>query len=89
MKLTIGDVLKHKEERVTAQKEIYWMGELGDRDNFESLYNGTMYDGKTKMGPWANMSEWSWNKYGVGKLGIGSGQKYKKQPDGRWLKVEG
>lgn len=33
-------------------------------------------DGKTKMGPWANMCMNCWDKYGVGKLGIGFGQSY-------------
>jgi hypothetical protein len=32
------------------------------------------YDGKTKMGPWADMCETCFRKYGVG-LGTGKGQK--------------
>ena len=32
------------------------------------------YDGRTKMGPWANMCESCFKKYGVG-LGYGHGQK--------------
>lgn len=32
------------------------------------------YDGKTKMGPWANMCEDCFETYGVG-LGLGRGQK--------------
>jgi hypothetical protein len=31
----------------------------------------------------------SWRLHGFGKLGTGYGQKYEKQADGRWLKVEG
>ena len=73
---------------MTKQYAVYWSGDLGPRDDFGRLYRDTMYDGKTKMGPWANMTEESWVIYGVG-LGIGRGQKYKKQPDGRWMKVEG
>ena len=34
-------------------------------------------DGKTQMGPWANMCQPCHTKYGVG-LGTGRGQKYKK-----------
>lgn len=34
------------------------------------------YDGKTQMGPWANMCETCWKQHGVGKLGTGLGQKY-------------
>lgn len=33
------------------------------------------YDGKTKEGPWAYMCEYHFKKYGLGKLGIGYGQK--------------
>lgn len=32
------------------------------------------YDGKTKLGPWANMCNKDFNEYGVG-LGTGRGQK--------------
>ena len=32
------------------------------------------YDGKTKMGPWANMCEAHFNVYGIG-LGLGRGQR--------------
>lgn len=32
------------------------------------------YDGKTCMGPWANMCEWAFYQYGVG-LGTGRGQR--------------
>ena len=35
------------------------------------------YDGKTKMGPWANMCQHHFDKYGVG-LGAGLGQKLVK-----------
>jgi hypothetical protein len=35
------------------------------------------------------MSHDSWMMVGVKKLGTGYGQKYRKQADGRWLKVEG
>jgi len=33
-----------------------------------------MYDGKTAMGPWANMCGHCFKRYGVG-LGLGKGQK--------------
>ena len=35
------------------------------------------------------MSETSWRDHEVGRLGIGYGQKYHKQTDGRWLRVGG
>lgn len=33
------------------------------------------YDGKTVQGPWANMCEDHWESHGVGRLGVGSGQR--------------
>ena len=73
----------------TKERKVYWLSPLGDFDDFDSPYGDVMYDGKTRMGPWANMTEDSWKRYGVGRLGTGFGQKYEKQPDGKWLKVEG
>jgi hypothetical protein len=37
---------------------------------------------------WAIMTPETHHKYGVG-LGTGKGQRYRKQPDGRFAKVEG
>lgn len=34
-----------------------------------------VYDGKTVAGPWAYMCEPCWLAFGVGRLGIGFGQK--------------
>ncbi|RPH74004.1 hypothetical protein EHM76_04350 [bacterium] len=65
------------------------MGRLPNVDDFGVQYKNVMIDGKTTRGPWANMTEESWKTYGIGLLGTGCGQKYEKQPDGRWLKVEG
>lgn len=33
------------------------------------------FDGATKMGPWAYMCADCWEKHGVGRLGLGYGQK--------------
>lgn len=72
-------------------KRVYWAGELGEKDNFGRPYGRVMIDGKTRYGPWANMSERSWMVEGGtgGVFGTGLAQKYEKQADGRWLKVEG
>jgi hypothetical protein len=67
----------------------YWMGTMRSKDDFGVPYKDIMIDGKTTSGPWANMTPESWRIHGFGKLGTGFGQKYKKQSDGRWLKVEG
>jgi len=72
-------------------EKVYWMGSLGDKDDFGLPYKGVMYDAKTKNGQWANMSYDSWVAHGAHgeRLGTGYGQKYRQQDDGRWLKVEG
>jgi hypothetical protein len=72
-----------------AKEPIYWHGDLGRTDDFGVPYENIMYDGRTKRGPWANMTITSWRIHGCGFLGVGNGQKYKKQADGRWLKIEG
>lgn len=74
-------------------EQVYWLSPLGGFDDFDVPYDLTpgsvMYDAKTKMGPWANMTEQSFKQYGVGKLGTGFGQKYQLQENGRWLKIAG
>ena len=37
-------------------------------------YQAAHYDGKTKMGPWANMCKEHFEAYGIG-LGLGKGQR--------------
>jgi hypothetical protein len=70
-------------------KEVRWVGDLRATDDFGSAILGTFYDAKTIVGAWAIMSPHSWIIYGNGQLGTGFGQKYEKQKDGIWLKVEG
>jgi hypothetical protein len=68
----------------------HWMSPLGPKDDFGVPYKSIMIDGRTKTyGSWANMTLESWRAHGIGEFGTGKAQKYKKQPDGRWLKVEG
>ena len=67
----------------------YWMGHIGSKDDFGDPIVDEFIDGKTRMGPWANMSPDSWRRFGLGRLGTGLGQRYQKQADGRWLKTEG
>jgi hypothetical protein len=68
--------------------KVYWLSPVGKADDFGDTVADTIIDGKTKMGPWGLMTPKSFARYGVG-LGLGRGQKYSKQPDGKWLKVEG
>lgn len=70
------------------EERKYWSGELGGFDDFGSPYELVMYDGKTKQGPWANMTEESWKKHGCGKIGLGFAQKYEWESN-KWYKVAG
>ncbi len=67
----------------------YWMGDVGADDDFNEPIDDTFYDGATIMGPWGIMTPRSWRRVGCGRVGLGFAQKYEKQDDGRWLKVEG
>jgi hypothetical protein len=67
----------------------YWMGHISERDDFGKKIEEEFIDGKTKLGPWAIMTPATWRLKGVGGLGLGRGQRYKKTVDGRWVKVEG
>ena len=42
--------------------------------------NEAKFDGRTVMGPWAYMCLDCWPKYGVGRLGLGYGQKHARAP---------
>jgi hypothetical protein len=67
----------------------YWIGDVPAQDDFGVPIKDEFIDGKTWMGPWAIMTIDSWRRCSYGQLGLGWGQRYKKQEDGRWLKVEG
>lgn len=74
------------------ERKSYWMGSIGPKDDFGVEITDSFVDGKTRMGPWGIMTMESWKRHGVGRLGLGFGQRYKKEEaDGRirWLKVEG
>jgi hypothetical protein len=69
----------------------YWLSPVGETDDFNSVISDEIIDGKTVYGPWALMTPKSWAMYSgtSGRLGLGLGQRYKLQADGKWLKVEG
>jgi hypothetical protein len=69
-------------------RERYWQGPVRNIDDFDQAITDTFIDGATIYGPWAMMTPASHRLYGQG-LGTGRGQKYEKQSDGQWLKVEG
>lgn len=56
--------------------------------DFCGASNRTMYDGKTKSGPWATMCETHFKRHGVG-LGTGKGQQYLHEQTKGYRKVAG
>ena len=56
---------------------------------FTNKVGENVYDAKTKMGPWAMMTEISWQLYGTGLLGIGYGQRYIRNETGELILTEG
>jgi hypothetical protein len=65
-----------------------WIGTVPERDDFDDPITTTFIDGRTVMGPWAIMTPRTHKMRGVG-LGTGRGQRYVKEADGTWYKVEG
>lgn len=66
---------------------IEWLGE--DNCNVCSKYcSTTLYDAKTIYGHWATLCEDCFKLCGM-RLGTGFGQKYKRNSEGRLIKVEG
>ena len=66
----------------------YWCGDVQPVSDFGSKITDEFIDGATTTGPWGFMTPEEHAIHGRG-LGQGRGQRYKKQEDGRWLKVEG
>lgn len=76
------------EKRAT---EKYWMGDPPTHCDMDGSHIITteFVDGRTRMGPWANMCPACHTEFGSG-VGMGRGQHYRKrEEDGRWLKIAG
>lgn len=75
-----------------AENQTYWLSPFDGKCQVTGEdCNGVMYDAKLPAqfgGVWANISHSTFVALGC-KTGIGLGQKYERQPDGRWLCVEG
>ena len=70
--------------------KTYWLSDVPKLDDFGQPITDEFIDAATVHGPWAMMSPVSWNMFGKSvKLGTGLGQRYKKQANGTWMKVEG
>lgn len=69
--------------------KVYWSGKAPKYcDLTRAEIKDVFIDGRTATRLWAIMTPEAHAKFGLG-LGMGRGQKYEKQPDGRWLKVAG
>jgi hypothetical protein len=72
----------------TGKRPVYWMGSTASCDICKMPLGKRIIDGKTNSGLWALMDPACHRNHGRG-LGVGFGQAYEKQDDGRYLKVEG
>ena len=67
----------------------YWLSPVPEGCQLCSRpFLGIMYDARIRTGQWANMCSSCHRSYGVG-LGLGRGQRYMLQKNGKWLKVGG
>jgi hypothetical protein len=70
-------------------KPRYWLGSTPTQCQVcTGDYQGKMVDGALHTGQWALMCGQCHRNMGRG-LGMGRGQKYTRQADGRWLKTGG
>lgn len=69
---------------------IYWTGPLEDRCQISGRkLGGVMYDARIPgKGQWANIDQIAFVNLGC-KLGVGHGQRFELQTDGRWLCTAG
>lgn len=72
---------------LVPEKQIFWCGEVVKCDLCKAAFDTVMYDSNTRYG-WGNVCQPCFKEHGRG-LGIGLGQRYEKQPDGRWLLTGG
>lgn len=73
---------------------VYWLAAVPEVDNFGHTITDEFIDGQcdpqgSYRGTWAIFSPYSWNRYGCGQFGTGYGQRYVRQDDGHFMKVEG
>lgn len=67
----------------------FWCGSAPHHcDICGEVFNTVFIDGKWMGRAWANMCQECHTNSG-GKLGLGIGQRYEVQPDGKWLKTGG
>jgi hypothetical protein len=80
----------YKEQVMTSAVNKYWTGDVPAKDDFGMTISDEFIDGRMRgRSQWAMFAPMSWRTMGIGILGLGYGQRYRKQKDGRWVKVEG
>jgi hypothetical protein len=68
---------------------LYWIGGVPTYCDCCGIgIHSVFVDGATARGSWANLHPACHERIGRG-LGAGRGQRYEKQIDGRWLRMEG
>lgn len=73
-----------------STQRAMWSGTVGDCDVCDAPIGPDLYDMKTKQGPWACMcNRCAMHGIGIGRLGIGLGQHYRKEADGKYYLVSG
>jgi hypothetical protein len=88
--MTIGDVLDYKHGKQRHPDPVYWISEVPPKCQLSGRRITTHFvDGRVPgMSSWACMHPVHFASIG-GRLGLGNGQLYERQPTGRWLKIEG
>ena len=74
---------------MSDNKQIYWASAV--TKNCQAcgrVLHSAFYDARLKDGVWGIVCDPCFQIRGVG-LGVGRGQRYTKQADGRWLKTGG
>ncbi len=69
--------------------KVYWIGSKVEECQLDRTpLTDVMYDANCGRRGWGNIGPAAFERLGC-SLGIGLGQKYERQEDGRWLLVEG
>lgn len=69
-------------------KPVYWAGEPGVCNHCDRPIDGSFIDGRLPNGQWGNFDLACARVLRV-TTGAGRGQMYRRQEDGRYMKVEG
>jgi hypothetical protein len=88
-----GDDMAYVRTEVHVPEPVrYVSAEAMQADDFGVPFTNKLgeivYDAKTKHGPWATMTQRSYEVHGVG-LGLGLGQMYVRNVEGQLVKVAG